>query len=228
MKFKGILIGEASGSIASITFSHNRGGQYTRQRAVPVDPQTAFQAVIRQAMADLTSLWNDTLTEAQRVAWNEYALQVPLPDTLGEPRNAGGLGMYCRSNIPRIQGGDPRVDAAPTVFNLGPFTNPDIASMTAPSALSLTFDPADAWANEDDAAMMVYGSAGRNQTINYFTGPYRFAGKIDGDGTTPPTSPAAITIPFVLAADQRAFIYVRVTRADGRLSTLSRFRDTVV
>ena len=228
MKFKGTIIGEASGSVASLTFSHNRGGQYIRQRAIPVDPATVFQQVVRQAMSDLTSLWNDLLTQAQRDAWDQYALNVLIPDSLGEPRNIGGLGQYVRSNIPRIQAALPRVDTAPVIFNLGPFTNPAIASITAPTALSLTFEVTDAWVNEDDAAMLVYGSRGMNQTINFFVGPYRFADSILGNLATPPTSPAAIVMPFTLAAAQRAFVQVRVTRADGRLSGVGRFRDDVV
>ena len=228
MKFKGTIIGEASGSVASLTFSHNRGGQYIRQRAIPVDPATPAQQVVRQAMSDLTSLWGDTLSAAQRDAWDQYALNVPLPDTLGEPRNVGGLGMYVRTNIPIAQAGLTRVDDAPSIFDLGPFTNPDVASITAPDALLLNFDNTDAWANEDEAAMLVYGSRANNPSINYFKGPYRFAGSILGNGTTPPTSPAAITMPFVLVAGQRAFLQVRVTRADGRLSGVGRFQGDVV
>ena len=228
MKFRGTIIGEASGSVASLTFSHNRGGQYIRQRAIPTDPATVFQQVVRQALSDLTSLWNDLLTQAQRDGWDQYALNVLIPDSLGEPRNIGGLGQYVRSNVPRIQAALARVDTAPVIFNLGPFTNPAVVSITAPTALSLSFDNTDAWANETGAAMLVYGSRGNNQTINFFKGPYRFAATIPGDDTTAPTSPAAITMPFTLAAAQRAFVQVRVSRLDGRLSGVGQFRGDVV
>ena len=83
MKFKGTLIGEASGSIASLTFSHNRGGQYVRQRTIPTNPNTVFQQAIRSLVSELTSRWQNTLTEAQRAAWDQYAVQVPLLDPLG-------------------------------------------------------------------------------------------------------------------------------------------------
>lgn len=228
MIYKSDRTTEASGSIGGTTFSHNRGGQYIRARVIPVNPGSVFQQAVRGYVAQLTSLWQTVLTEAQRAAWDNYADLVPLPNALGDPHNVGGLAMYVRSNVPRLQAALPRVDAGPVVFNLGPFTMPAIASITAPTALSLTFDNTDAWANEDDAAMLVYGSRGMNDSINYFKGPYRFADKIDGDAVTPPTSPAAIVMPFPLVASQKAFVRVRVSRADGRLSSSFRSFGIVV
>lgn len=228
MKFKPLLGDQLSGSLAGITASHNRGGVYFRQRAIPVNPATPQQVAVRGFMVTLTTAWVQTLTQAQRDAWDLYALQVLLPDALGDPRNVGGIGMYVRSNVPRLQAGLPRVDPGPTVFALPTFTDPAIASITAPDALSLTFSDADGWANLDDSAMLVYGSRPQNESINFFKGPYRFAGAILGLTAGPPTSPAAIVMPFVLTAGQKAFVQARVTLADGRLSGTFRGEDIVV
>lgn len=224
MIFRPLVGNDLSGSLAGITASHNRGGPYFRSRAIPVNPNTTFQQTVRGNMAQLANLWLNTLTEAQRDAWDEYALNVLIPNAIGEPRNVGGLGMYQRSNTPRLQASLPRVDAAPTIFNLGDFTNPTIASVTAATdLLSLNFTDTDDWANEDDAAMLVYTARGQNPSINFFKGPYRFAASIDGDGITPPVSPASIALAFGVAVGQRVFIRVNVTRADGRYG--SDFRD---
>lgn len=219
MKIKSALFTEASGSLGGLTASRNRGGQYLRARAIPVNPNTPQQQAIRGFVANLTSLWNSTLSAAQRTSWDEYALNVPLPDPLGEPRNVGGLAMYVRSNVPRLQAALPRVDTGPEVFNLGPFTNPVFATFAAATQdFQVTFDNTDAWANEDDSAMLVLGSRPQNDAINFFKGPYRFAGSIDGDAATPPTSPATIVNPFVFGVGQRVFVQARVSRADGRLT----------
>lgn len=222
MKFKGTIIGEASGSVASLTFSHNRGGQYIRQRAVPVNPGTVEQQEVRTLLASLTSAWLNVLTAAQRAAWDTYALNVPFPDSLGEPRNIGGLAAYVGANVPRQQAAMARVDDAPVVFNRGDFTSPVIVSVTSPTALSLSFTNTDEWANEVGAAMLVSGSRGVNPSINFFKGPYRFAAAILG-AAMPPTSPAAIVLPFPIAVGQRVFVQARVVRADGRWSAT--FRD---
>lgn len=219
-------VATASGSLGGVTFSHNRGGPYMRTRAVPTNPNSPFQQEVRGAVSQLTSLWLTALTPVQRTAWDTYAEQVPLPNPLGDPRNVGGLAMYIRSNVPRLQAQLPRVDAAPIIFDLGAYTPPGIDSLVAPNVLTISFDNTDDWANEDDAAMLVFSSRGQNESINYFKGPYRRNASILGDGLTPPTSPSVLAYPFTVAATQRAFQRFVVTRADGRLS--ADFRDFVV
>ena len=226
MKFKGTIIGEASGSYASNTFSHNRGGQYIRQRAVPVDPASQFQTEVRNFVSTLTSQWLSSLTAAQRAAWDTYAENVLLPDTLGEPRNAGGLGQFVRSNVPRLQAGMSQIDDAPTTFNLGDFTTPVLGDIDASDDdVDINFTNTDGWAISVGGGMLVYASRPQNASINYFKGPYRFAGVILG-AATPPTSPATIDLPFPVALGNRVFFQFRVTQVDGRLS--SPFRLTGV
>lgn len=221
-------VASASGSMGGMTFSRNAGGAYIRNRAVPVNPNSTFQQVLRGYVAQLTSLWSTTLTQAQRDGWEAYNVNVLLPNSLGDQRSIGALAHYVRSNVSRLQASEPRVDTAPVLFNLGDYTQPTITSITAPTALSLAFDNTDDWANEDDAALLVYGARGYNATINYFKGPYRYAGSVQGDAVTAPTSPAAITMPFTLQAAQKSFIFGRVSRADGRLSSPFRLPAIVV
>ena len=228
MKFRPTIGQDLSGSLGGITASHNKGGTYFRGRVIPVNPNSVFQQVVRTLVGQLTSLWANTLTEAQRLGWDGYALQVPLADAIGEPRNVGGIAMFVRSNVPRLQVGLPRVDTAPVIFNLGDFTPPSIVSVTAPTAFSIAFEATDDWVGEDDAAMLLFTSRGMNPTINFFKGPYRSVAGILGDGTTPETSPFAAVGAFPLQAGQRAFIRMVVTRADGRLSSSFRTADIVV
>lgn len=223
MKFKGTIIGEASGSVASLTFSHNRGGQYIRQRSIPVNPGTQFQQTVRNATAQLTARWNGQLTQAQREAWDNYALQVPLPDSLGEPRNVGGIGMYNRSNVGRIQAGLAIVDDGPIVFNLGDLTPPVISDLDPEAQqFELAFSESDAWVQEDGGALLVYGSRAVSRSRNFFKGPYRFAVALLGSSTSPPTSPVAINNPFPFDSANQLFTQFRATRADGRLTSALR------
>lgn len=224
MKFTPLLGTDLSGSLAGITASHNRGGPYFRNRAIPVDPATPFQTVIRAFVASLTSGWLNDLSAGQRQSWDAYALAVPLPDPLGNPRNVGGLAMYVRSNVPRLQAGEPRVDNAPGIFNLGDFTAPVMAGPSeAGQTVSFAFDNTDDWANEDDAGMLFQLSRAQNASVNFFKGPYRFAAIVQGDSAVPPVSPVVIPAPFAFIVGQRLFTEVKVTRADGRLS--AKFRD---
>lgn len=211
-----------SGSLGGITAARNKGGQYIRARVVPVDPGTGFQTTLRTIFGSLAILWQTTLTAAQRTAWDTYAENVTVVNRIGETVNLTGLQMYIRSNVPRIQAGEARVDSGPTNFNLGPFTPMSMSVAGGAAILSLTFDNTDAWANEDDAVAIVLASREAASTINFFKGPYQFAGNIEGDGLTPPTSPASITSAFTYATGNKAFVQVRISRADGRLSQVQR------
>ena len=218
MKIKSQLITQASGSIGGLTASRNKGGMYFRARTIPTNPGSTFQSAVRAVFAELTNAWINELSEEQRLVWQGYANNVELIDRLGDPMKVTALNMYVRSNVPRLQAGLPRVDTGPIIYDLGGFTAPQFSIDVANVEVDVTFTPGDAWANEDDSAMLVFVSRPQNPTINYFKGPYRLAGTIDGSSTTPPTSPAALGLPFAVAAGQRVFVRVAVSRPDGRLS----------
>lgn len=223
MLVKSALMESGSGSLGGITVSRNRGGMYFRGRAVPTNPNSVFQQAVRSAAAQLAALWGSTLTAVQRAAWDLYAETVELPNPLGDARNVGGLGMYIRSNVPRIASGVAaltRVDDAPTIFDLGAVGPLTVITATSVGAVvSMGFTDTDAWVDETGSALLVYTSRQQNASINYFKGPYRFAGAVEGDDTVPPTTPAAITGAFPFAVDNRVFVFARVSRVDGRLST---------
>ncbi len=221
MLVRGILT-TMSGSLGGITAARNKGGQYLRARVVPVDPGSFFQTTLRTIFGSLAVLWQTTLTAAQRTAWDTYAANVTVVNRIGETVNLTGLQMYIRSNTPRIQASEARVDDGPTEFNLGSFTDMSMTVAGGGSTLSVTFDNGDDWANEDDAVAMILASREVAPTINFFKGPYRFAANIEGDGTVPPTTPASITSPFTYTSGNKAFAQVRISRADGRLSAVQR------
>lgn len=225
MKFKSSVYTQASGSVGGLTYSHNRGGMYTRARRTPVNTNTAQQQAVRNAVSQLTTAWQNDLDAAQRSAWEVYAGNVPLIGPTGDARNVGGLGMYVRSNVPRLQSGMDRIDDGPLVYSLPTFTNPTFTIDSGAGEMDVAFNVGDDWATEDGGAMLVYTSRPQSPSINFFKGPYRFAGAIDG-AAIPPTSPATLTLPFPIAVGQQAFVRVTVTRADGRLS--STFRGNAV
>lgn len=216
-------VAQASGSIGGTTFSHNRGGPYMRTRAIPTNPGSPQQSDVRATMSLLTSRWRDTLDAGQRGAWDTYALNVPLPNALGEPRNVGGLGMYVRSNVGRDQVPLAIIDDAPVIFNLGEYTDPTIDLVdSAAGTTNIGFTETDAWVAEDDAAMLIFTGRQQNESINYFKGPYRFAGQIEGNLALPPTSPSTAPLAFPVAIGSKVFMRFVVTRADGRYSSTFR------
>lgn len=220
--YKSAILTTASGSVKGLTFSKNRGGQYIKGRSSPTNPNTTQQQTVRTILADLSNLWVNTLSQADRNKWADYAANVPVINRLGDSINLSGLNMYVRSNSPRLQAGLDRVDTAPVIFDLGSFTPVTTSASAATDLVGVTFDDTDEWANEDGGAMLLYTARPQNPTINFFKGPYQFTAAILGDAVTPPASPGGGVSPFSFTEGQKIFTRVQVVRADARLSADSR------
>jgi hypothetical protein len=81
MKFLGP---PSSGSIAGTTSSHNRAGQYTRNRRSPVQPiGTGRRAAVRSFFGQASTAWAG-LTPANQAAWIAWANAHPITDSLGQ------------------------------------------------------------------------------------------------------------------------------------------------
>ena len=208
-----------SGKIAGSVFSRNRYGAICRQWSKPVNPNTPSQGLIRSVMGQIQNAWRNDLTADQRAAWQQYADNVQVQNRLGETMNLSGFNMFARSNAAALYNDLPLVGDGPTQFSL-PETDSTIAvtPSEATQNLSLAFDTNADWVSEDGAALLVFCGAPQNSTVNFFNGPWKLAGKVEGDSGTPPTSPQAIACPYEIAAGQKLWIRCRILRADGRLS----------
>lgn len=218
MKYTSAIAATASGSLGGATASRNRGGQYFRRRAIPVNPATAEQQEVRGYFSQLQSAWVNDLTADQRSAWDSYALNTPITDALGNPVNVGGKGMYTRGNVPRLVAGLTRVDNGPTSTGLPSLSAPGVISLVAATdVLTFSFTNTDDWATAVGGALLVFVSRPQSVAVNGFKGPFRFAGRVLG-AATPPTSPGTVTSPFNYVAGQKGFCRFVAVTPDGRLS----------
>lgn len=229
MKFKpGILGGSFSGSLGNVVASHNRYGAYLRDRAMPVNPSSSLQQAIRSKFASLAYDWANTLTLAQRTAWNLYASSVTKKDKSGDDIHVTGYNMYLRSNLVVLAGGYTQVDDGPTIFTLAASDAqmaPTISEAT--QLISVAFDVNLAWLDEDDAGMQISMSKPVSAGRSFIPANIRVAGFIDGDSGTPPTSPQTLACPYVVTEDQLVIVEGRIVRADGRLSEPFRGTTTI-
>ena len=225
----GDVVGQASGSLRSSTYSHNRYGAYIRNRAIPTNPNSARQSTVRTLMQVLAALWGGTLTPEQRADWTAYGANVPVINRLGESINLTGLNMYIRSNLPRIVAGLDRVDDGPAIFSL-PETDGTVAfSYTADDQqISVVFDDGMDWCDVTGSALLIYTGIPVNPTRNFFNGPFRFADSIDGNSVTPPSSADEVTSPFNIQEGQLVYSKARITLVDGRLSSFFRLGAAAV
>lgn len=218
MLVKGLLATEMSGSIAGITASHGRCGQYFRARAIPVNKKSVYQTAIRAWIASLASAWVSTLTAVQRSEWNTYGDAVSVIDRLGAQRKLTGLNWFVAMNIPRLQAGGARLDTAPTVLTMAAATPPTIVSATASTdVISLGFTNTDLWATQVGGKLLVYTAQPTNPSQLTAQTSYQYTGNVAG-AVTPPTSPLPFTNRWGISVGQRIWIQTRAIQTDGRIS----------
>lgn len=209
---------QMSGSIAGDTFARNRYGNYSRARTKPTNPNTAFQQRARACVSYLTEYWNDSLSAANRAAWNTYAANVAMKNRLGETIHLSGFNHFIRSNSVRKWYGQSIVKAGPTDFTL-----PDkdvtyaIDVDSTPQNIAVTFDVNMAWATEAGAFLINRQGVPQNGCRNFFAGPWKPLGIIIGNpaGLVSPVN-FLPTVP--VATGQHQWCACRISRADGRLT----------
>lgn len=223
MLFKSAMVGEARGSMGGVTASRNRYGQYFRQRAVPVNPNSARQLAVRANFLGFAFFWTNVLTQAQRDAWDLYGDNVTWKNKLGDDISLIGYNHFQRSSGAIAAAGGTIVLDGPTNFTL-PGADPTFAAAIseATQLISVTFDNTLGWANADGGWMLIHMAQPKAASRLFIGGPTRTAGAIEGDAITPPTSPETIAVPYAVAETQKTEVLARIIEADGRVSTLFR------
>ena len=222
VKYGGGII-QMSGSMAGNTFARNRYGNYVRARTKPINPQTSRQGAVRAVIQLLTTRWSQTITPTQRTAWNLYADSVSMKNKLGEVIKLSGFNHFIRSNSSLLRIGCPVVDDGPTVFELPEAdTTFAITISEATQKITGTYNDNAAWCNETGGWMWLYVGAPQNAQRNFFDGPWRYTGAIEGQTGGAPSSPFVCSSAFAVSLGQRVWCYARILRADGRLSEVFR------
>lgn len=115
-----------SGSLAGQTASHNRAGQYYRNRRSPVQPiGTGRRSFIRAAFGAASIGWA-SLTAPEQAAWTSFAAGHPITDSLGQSVVLTGQQMFVRCQT------------SATNVGAGPISDPP-ASTAVPDVTAATF-----------------------------------------------------------------------------------------
>jgi hypothetical protein len=108
--------------MAGTTASHNRAGQYLRNRRTPVTPtRTPRQSTIRGQFASASSSYQ-TLTTAQQNAWIAFAASYPYVDALGQTITLTGQQMYIAVSMNLLNAGQAVSTTPPTDLTVNPVT----------------------------------------------------------------------------------------------------------
>lgn len=206
-----------SGSQGSRTFSHNKGGAYTRNRRVPVNPTTVAQGSVRNQLAAASSNWAN-LSDADRSAWSAYAASNPVTDRLGSAIQLSGQSMYVALSTRLTQMGQSSIDSPP--IDTGPptpFLTFSVA-IAAPDAATVTFTPALPTGGMLALWMSLPDDAGRDPNFNQ--------ARLVSFSAPDDTSPAALTTRISGITGQVVNFWGAVVDSAGRTSPKVKSRAT--
>lgn len=190
-----------SGSIAGTTHSHNRAGQYTRNRRAPVQPAgTGRRAFMRAAFGSASSAWA-AQSGATQAAWQTYADSHPITDSLGQSIKLTGHQMFVAVNSQLINTNGVITSTVPADSTTAMPVLTAFTAVAATGVVTVTFDGS---GSVDDFILLAFArpqSGGVTQVNAYWQ-----HGVIAGDTSTANLVGPAIVAQFgTLTAGQRLF-----------------------
>lgn len=90
-------VADMRGSQGGTVYSRNASGAYTRNRTMPINPNSQLQQATRNAFGNIATAWRG-LTEAEQATWIEQAPAYPYLNRLGESSVYTGFQLYQKVN----------------------------------------------------------------------------------------------------------------------------------
>lgn len=174
MIYKSHLVTDMRGSVAGITYSKNRYGLTGRGKVTPVNPSSGYQEFQRALLGQAVYGFKN-LTEAQQIAWDNFAAGTPWKNKLGQDVFLTGQAMYIgqrTAGISALPSADPaNYDDCPCTPGLlpAPFVeygccaNPTVGTIVTVTNMHDT----------ENMDFVVRISPAWNQSRTYYNGPYR-------------------------------------------------------
>lgn len=145
-----------SGSLAGVTSSRNRFGQYRRTRAIPVNPASTAQGTVRTRLAEAAAAYR-TLTALQRAGWESLGSQMSRTDSLGQTYTLNGFQAYVSVNSVLGAMGNSTVADAPALSTPDSLLTATVTLTAASFSIAYTATPL-----PTGTRLMVYASPQRS------------------------------------------------------------------
>lgn len=96
IKFSAV-VSDVRGKIGGNVFARNKGGNYIRAFAMPLNPNSTFQQTIRNRMKSLHASYQ-SLSAARIQAWKNFAPGYPFANKVGESLPLSGQQLFLKLN----------------------------------------------------------------------------------------------------------------------------------
>ncbi len=141
MLIKFNYVAAASGKLNGLVAAKNKGGQYFRNFSVPLNPDTTAQALVRNRLTGNSQAWQ-SLVDADRLSWENFALLHPRTNPLGDVRHLSGFQSFVSANNNISNGGGVAITTAPASAAVPALTELSVlADTVGPDAVNITFAP---------------------------------------------------------------------------------------
>lgn len=206
----GPLASDIRGSMGGSVFSRNRSGLYIRRRVSPVNPATPAQTAARNRISALQAAFRDTLTPAERSAWEALAASTSAVNKLGLGIVLTAQNLFVKINSLVLAAGETRLDTAPV-----PPAGIDLSPLTYTGTVAAGLNIASqATAQGAGDILVTQVSPAVNVTVNFFKGPWEST-QYNVGVIAPPILLKAIG---TVALGERYHIRSRFVSADGHIS----------
>lgn len=212
MKYRSTLMADLRGSMGGVTASRNKGGGYLRARVKPTNPSSEAQQEVRQAFAIAIAAWS-TLTTTQRNAWNAYAQQTPVTDSLGEQITHTGRSWYVAQAAFARRLAQPAAENAPLTPGLGALGEPSGVSLSVADGISFNF----AASTPGGPSILVAMGPPISEGVVDYHGPYTFLAATDAasEATDVAVTPGRWGTPTL--GERRPLRFTAYDPDDGRM-----------
>ncbi len=136
---------EARGGINGFVYNTWRGVNYVKTKTAPKRQGTPLRLDARAVLSSVSRSWQ-SLTDMQRQAWSDYAVNHTEPDWTGRPLRLTGANWYVRLNIMLLYMGKTMIVSPP--LGPGPSAPTDLVAAVVTDDLTVTWsDPSSATLN---------------------------------------------------------------------------------
>ena len=136
----GVAVSVVSGRVGGTIFSHNRGGAYMRNGAIPKTVTSPEATFVKGVLALVSRSWAG-LTQAQRDAWKLWARENPITNRLGDSKIMTGHQAFVMLCTRLIQSGDSLIVVPPMAAPPDATTVTGFTVVTGATTAEIAFTP---------------------------------------------------------------------------------------
>ncbi len=191
MKFGAIVV-DGRGKIGGHVASKNRGGAYLRTKVTPTNPNTSFQAAVRNRLTTFSQGFR-ALTSAQILAWNNAVSDFGKTDIFADVKFPSGVNLYMKLNSNLDEVGVAAISNPPLPAEVEPVLTLSATAAAGTPAMSIVFTPTPVPAN---TAFILRATAQVSPGVSNLSGKFRNIDVLDAASTSPENALAAYNAKF--------------------------------